>query len=90
MSVLVVSHLSKLFGGVSAIADLSFAVTEKTVYSIIGPNGAGKTTLLNLISGIYRPTSGEIRLFGESVAGRLQRNLRDEGRVGLFKTFNFA
>ena len=69
MSVLTVNHLSKHFGGVSAIDDLSFEVIHGIAHSIIGPNGAGKTTLLNLISGIYSPNEGDIRFFEESVLG---------------------
>ena len=56
MSLLAVEHLSKGFGGLRAIAELSFEVPARTVFSIIGPNGAGKTTLLNLMTGIYEPT----------------------------------
>jgi len=49
------SGLSRVFGGIHAVQDLSFAVPHGIVQSIIGPNGAGKTTLLNLLTGIYRP-----------------------------------
>jgi branched-chain amino acid transport system ATP-binding protein len=70
MSALEVISLSKEFGGVHAIDDLSFKIARGSVHSIIGPNGAGKTTLLNLITGIYQPTHGEVRLFGDSLAGR--------------------
>ncbi|MEO8509116.1 MAG: ABC transporter ATP-binding protein [Betaproteobacteria bacterium] len=61
---LCVERLSKEFGGVHAIEDVSFAIRPGTVHSIIGPNGAGKTTLLNLLTGVYAPSSGRI-VFGE-------------------------
>ncbi|CAK0777795.1 branched chain amino acid/phenylalanine ABC transporter ATP binding subunit LivG [Azospirillaceae bacterium] len=67
MTLLCVENLTKSFGGVCAIDDVSFNVKRGSISSIIGPNGAGKTTLLNLISGIYRPSSGRILLGGEAI-----------------------
>ena len=64
MSLLRVEGLTKKFGGVNAVEDLSFDIRLGAVYSIIGPNGAGKTTLLNLLTGVYRPSGGRIA-FGE-------------------------
>ena len=69
MPLLEVSNLSKAFGGVKAVQQVSFSVDAGIVYSVIGPNGAGKTTLFNLITGVYTPSEGEIRLEGESIAG---------------------
>ena len=60
-----VENLTKRFGGVEAVSEVSFAVGEGAVHAVIGPNGAGKTTLFNLITGIYRPTSGSITLDGD-------------------------
>ena len=60
-----VSHLTKTFGGVNAVQDISFEAPEGLVQAVIGPNGAGKTTLFNLISGIYAPTFGSIQFRGE-------------------------
>ncbi len=65
---LVVRELTKVFGGVRAVDDLSFNVKSGTIHSIIGPNGAGKTTLINMITGIYKVTSGEIYLKKEGVS----------------------
>ncbi|MCB1758784.1 MAG: ABC transporter ATP-binding protein [Gammaproteobacteria bacterium] len=65
MALLRIDSISKSFGGVTAIADLSFDVPEGKVYAVIGPNGAGKTTLFNMLCGIYTPDEGSIR-FRES------------------------
>jgi branched-chain amino acid transport system ATP-binding protein len=69
MSTLAVESLSRQFGGVRAIAGLSFEIRPGTVHSIIGPNGAGKTTLLNLLTGVYRPDTGRIVFDGADLAG---------------------
>ena len=76
--------LTKRFGGVAAVDDLSFAVPAGAVYAIIGPNGAGKTTVINLLSGIYLPTSGEIRMLDRSTDGQPPEAL---ARAGLSRTF---
>ena len=60
MSVLKVSNLSKTFGGIKAVTDVSLDVEKGEIIGLIGPNGAGKTTFFNLLTGIYTPTSGEI------------------------------
>jgi len=59
--------ITKYFGGLKALSGVSFNVWEKEIVGIIGPNGAGKTTLFNVISGIFRPTSGVLRLEGKSL-----------------------
>jgi branched-chain amino acid transport system ATP-binding protein len=59
--------ITKNFGGLRALSGVSFNVWEKEIVGIIGPNGAGKTTLFNIISGIFRPTSGVLRLDGKSL-----------------------
>jgi branched-chain amino acid transport system ATP-binding protein len=61
--------VSKHFGGLAAVQDLDLEVRPKEIISVIGPNGAGKTTVFNLITGIYRPSAGEILLAGRSLAG---------------------
>jgi branched-chain amino acid transport system ATP-binding protein len=66
---LAVSGVSKHFGGVRAVEDISLSVPRGALTSIIGPNGAGKTSLLNVISGFYRPDSGSIRFEGKDVTG---------------------
>ncbi len=84
MSQLIVKGLSKQFGGVKAVQDVSFTIQGGTVHSVIGPNGAGKTTLFNLITGIYTPTSGSIEFEGAAVAGQAPADL---ARLGMSRTF---
>lgn len=84
MSLLKVSHLTKSFGGVSAIRDLSFAIEAGTIHSIIGPNGAGKTTLFNLITGVYTPSSGSVHFADREVAGFEPHQL---AALGMNRTF---
>ncbi len=70
---LAASGVSKYFGGVCAVEDVSIAVSKGEVVSIIGPNGAGKTSLLNMISGFYRPDSGRITLGDRDITRRAAR-----------------
>lgn len=84
MALLDVSNLSIHFGGVKAVQEVSFSIDPGIVYSVIGPNGAGKTTLFNLITGVYKPTSGEIRLDGEPIGGKSPDEL---ARRGVARTF---
>ena len=64
MPILEVDHVSRHFGGVRAVNDVSFSVEAGEILGIIGPNGAGKTTLFNLISGFLRPSTGDVRFEG--------------------------
>ncbi len=68
-ALLEIDHVSKHFGGLCAISKCSVRVETGRTHGIIGPNGAGKTTLFNLITGIYKPTAGDIRFHGESISG---------------------
>ena len=61
--------LSKSFGGLKAVSDVSFKVRKGAILGIIGPNGAGKTTVFNLINGFIRPDDGEVMLFGRNMIG---------------------
>lgn len=63
------SAVTKLFGGLAAVQDVNLQVWPREIVSIIGPNGAGKTTVFNLITCLYRPTSGDIRLEGHTLVG---------------------
>lgn len=63
------SSVTKKFGGLTAVQDVSLQIRPREIVSIIGPNGAGKTTVFNLITGIYQPTAGNIQLAGRSIVG---------------------
>ncbi len=79
-----VSAITQVFGGVTALDDVSFCAAKGAITGVIGPNGAGKTTLFNIITGIYRQTSGRIRLEGKDVTGLPPERL---ARRGLVRTF---
>jgi branched-chain amino acid transport system ATP-binding protein len=86
-AILVAEKLSRNFGGIQAIDDLSFALNEGEIVALIGPNGAGKTTLVNLLTGVVRPSSGRIRFEGEDVTA--QRPFQS-ARRGLARTFQIV
>ena len=66
-TILSADNISKSFGGLKAISELSFDIKKDSISSIIGPNGAGKTTLFNLISGLYTPDKGSITFTGRRI-----------------------
>jgi len=68
-TILTIDHVSKRFGGLAAVNDVSFTVRQGEVIGIMGPNGAGKSTLFNLIAGVYKPTSGKITFKGQDITG---------------------
>jgi branched-chain amino acid transport system ATP-binding protein len=80
-----IAHLSKSFGGLRAVNDVSISVKAGTIHSILGPNGAGKTTLFNLITGAIAPTTGTVRLMGEEVTGMRPDQLVPRGLVRTFQ-----
>jgi branched-chain amino acid transport system ATP-binding protein len=65
-----VRNVCKAFGGLMAVADVSFDIQPGQIVGLIGPNGAGKTTLFNVVSGYYKPTRGTVRYLGEDVSGK--------------------
>ncbi len=69
MALLEVDRVSKSFRGLRAVAGASFAVEESAIVALIGPNGAGKTTIFNVVAGVYKPDSGEIRFAGRRIEG---------------------
>ena len=82
-----VDGLTRQFGGLTAVQNLSFAMREGELVSLIGPNGAGKTTAFNLISGFLEPTSGTVTYQGRSLAGIAAHR---RARLGLVRTFQQA
>ncbi|MDX6400335.1 MAG: branched-chain amino acid transport system ATP-binding protein [Gaiellaceae bacterium] len=78
--------VDKSFGGLRVIADLDLVVKEHEIVSVIGPNGAGKTTLFNLITGIYRPDSGEIEFEGNNLVGVAPHKITERGIARTFQT----
>ena len=81
---LVVEGVSKRFGGVVAVQDVSLEVPRGAIVSIIGPNGAGKTSLLNMISGFYKPDTGRVVLEGHDIT---QKKPSDIAALGIARTF---
>lgn len=79
MAFLEVRNLTKHFGGLVAVNDLSFDVEKGEILGLIGPNGAGKTTVFNIISGVLRPTSGRVFFDGEDVTGLLPHRIAQRG-----------
>jgi branched-chain amino acid transport system ATP-binding protein len=84
MAALELRELSKSFGGITAVSDVSFDVEMGEIVGLIGPNGAGKTTLLNLVSGLIRPDAAQMSFLGHSI-----HNLRPDqiARLGIARTF---
>ena len=85
MTILEVRGLSRRFGGLMAVSDLSFSVEEREIRGLIGPNGAGKTTTFNVISGFYPPSTGSVRFRGEEVSGLRTSALAARGLVRTFQ-----
>ena len=77
-------RVTRAFGGLRAVADLDFTLDPGLLAGLIGPNGAGKTTVFNLITGVYAPTSGEIRFEGKRIDGRVTSSI---ARAGIARTF---
>jgi branched-chain amino acid transport system ATP-binding protein len=87
MALLEVEKLTRFFGGLRAVGELSFTVDRGEILGLIGPNGAGKTTVFNLITGFAQPSSGSIRLEGRSVVGLRPHAV---ARRGIARTFQIV
>jgi ABC-type branched-subunit amino acid transport system ATPase component len=83
-ALLELDRVSLSFGGLAALSELELHVGEREVVSVIGPNGAGKTTVFNVITGVYRPSAGDVRLGGDSISGRTPHKIT---RAGVARTF---
>jgi branched-chain amino acid transport system ATP-binding protein len=79
MALLDVMQLRKEFGGLIAVDSVDFKVEERSIASLIGPNGAGKTTFFNMLTGVYKPTSGRIVFAGENVTGKPPHAITERG-----------
>ncbi|RLG39840.1 MAG: ABC transporter ATP-binding protein, partial [Thermoproteota archaeon] len=87
MNILEVKGVTKMFGGLVAVNNVSFEVSKGEIFGIIGPNGAGKTTLFNVISGFYRPDKGRIFFDGKEITGQKPHKL---AKLGLTRTWQIV
>ncbi len=83
---LAITGLTKRFGGLKACSEVTFSVPSATLTAVIGPNGAGKTTLFNLVTNIYRPDSGDVSFYGQSLLGLSPRAIAGRGLIRTFQT----
>jgi branched-chain amino acid transport system ATP-binding protein len=84
MSLLAAAQISKRFGGVQALHEVSFSIARGEIYGLIGPNGAGKTTLFNVLTGIYRPDGGAFTFDGRQITGLTPDRI---AAAGIARTF---
>jgi branched-chain amino acid transport system ATP-binding protein len=83
--ILVAERVSKIFGGLVAVNDVSFAIPRKWIVSIIGPNGAGKTTFFNMLTGLYKPTTGRISFDGRDTTRTRPDRITNHGIARTFQ-----
>jgi len=79
-----VDHVTMQFGGLRALGDVDFEISEGEIFGLIGPNGAGKTTLFNCITGVYAPTDGKVDFVGEAITGKRPDQIV---AIGICRTF---
>ncbi len=84
-TVLKIENLGISFGGLKAVQDLNLEIKEKQLYGLVGPNGAGKTTVFNMITGVYKPTTGKFFLCGENLTGKSQETINHKGIARTFQ-----
>ncbi len=83
-AIMTVQGVSKVFGGLTAVSDVSFTIPANAIVSVIGPNGAGKTTFFNMLTGLYKPTVGQITFLGKDVTGTRPDRIT---KMGVARTF---
>jgi branched-chain amino acid transport system ATP-binding protein len=88
MAILETQNLSKSFGALAAVSEVSLKIEAGTLHSIIGPNGAGKTTLFNLLTGTFAPTSGSLKLDGRDITGTPAHRIAHLGLARSFQRTN--
>ena len=86
--ILDIEKITKSFGALNVLSDINLAVEEGLITSIIGPNGAGKTTLFNVITGLYRPDSGQVRFRGKDITGLKPNRIARRGLARSFQITN--
>ncbi len=79
MALLEVKNLGIQFGGLRAVDEFNLEIEKGALYGLIGPNGAGKTTVFNMLTGVYKPTDGDILLDGKSIVGKSQIEINKMG-----------
>ena len=84
-TVLKLENLGISFGGLKAVQNLNLEIKEKQLYGLVGPNGAGKTTVFNMITGVYKPTTGQFYLDGENLTGKSQEVINHKGIARTFQ-----
>ena len=84
-TVLKIENLGISFGGLKAVQDLNMEIRERELYGLVGPNGAGKTTVFNMITGVYKPTTGRFYLCGEDLTGKSQEVINHKGIARTFQ-----
>ena len=83
--VLETKNLGISFGGLKAVQDVNLKIKKGQIYGLIGPNGAGKTTVFNLLTGVYKPTTGTFYLDGEDLTGKTQEKINHKGIARTFQ-----
>ncbi len=83
--ILKTENLGISFGGLKAVQDVNIEIKKKQLYGLVGPNGAGKTTVFNMLTGVYRPTTGKIYLDGENITGKTQEVINHKGVARTFQ-----
>lgn len=83
--ILKMENLGISFGGLKAVQDLNVEIHKKQLYGLVGPNGAGKTTVFNMLTGVYRPTTGKIYLDSEDITGKNQETINHKGIARTFQ-----
>ena len=84
-TILKLENLGISFGGLKAVQDLNIEIKKKQLYGLVGPNGAGKTTVFNMITGVYKPTTGSFYLDGEDITGKGQETINHKGIARTFQ-----
>ena len=83
--ILKTENLGISFGGLKAVQDVNIEIKKKQLYGLVGPNGAGKTTVFNILTGVYKPTTGDFYLEGEKLTGKNQETINHKGIARTFQ-----